>query len=259
MPVQRRSGIPILMYHSIDPVRSILSVSPPLFQQQMDWLHRQKFTVISLSELVKTLKDNTPQPECSAVLTFDDAYESLYQHVFPVLKRYGFPASIFIVAGRSGGHNDWPGQPAGIPHLPVLGWNQIREMDAAGIEFGAHTIHHPRLDRLPDDQARIEILGSKRIIEEQLGHSIGSFAYPYGRFNTTIKIIVQSAFSCACGTRVGLVNSHSDPFALERIDIQYLRHPIVFQALSNGLLPYYLHIRRMMRTIRSMLFKRTWV
>lgn len=142
--------------------------------------------------------------------------------------------------------------------MPMLSWSHIREMGEHDIEFGAHSVIHPRLDRISHEQMVFEVLESKRMIEEQVGLEIKLFAYPYGQYDEGIKEIVSSAYRAACTTRLGLVNASSDPFELQRIDAYYTRHPFIFQWLSQPNMSIYLGFRRSLRRFAAAFLGRPW-
>jgi len=251
-------AIPVLMYHAIHPDRSPITLSPLVFSQQMNWLKTNGYQVISLRRLAEYLRNAEPLPERNIVLTFDDGYQSIYQNTFRVLLQFGFTATVFLVAGFCGGMNDWKGQPAGIPRLPMLNWDQAREMDQAGIDFGAHTINHARLDQLSNDQIRNEILGSRQIIADKLGHEIDSFAYPYGRYDQPVISLVRETFIAGCSTRLGLVTPKSSPHDLERVEVLYLQPAIIFRGMDQPWFPGYLSLRKNVRRVASSIFNRPW-
>lgn len=197
-------------------------------------------------------------PERSFVLTFDDGYESLYTEVFPILQRYGFLATVFLVAGFCNKDNQWPGQPSMIPRMKLLTWEQINEMARFGIEFGSHTFNHPRLDHLPASALYDEIVLPKVVLESYLGRPVTVFAYPYGRYTDSVKDMVRSAYEAACSTRPGLVKPNSDRYTLERVEIKYLTHQWIFQRLFHAAFPYYLLARWAGRVVRSAIFSRAW-
>jgi len=106
---------------------------------------------------------------------------------------------------------------------------------------------------LADLQLEKEIHGSKVIIENTLGTHISSFPYPYGRYNHRCRALVQKHFACACSDRLGLVNSHSDLFALKRVDASYLRTDRLFGFMLKGFFPWYLRARNLPRRLRRAL------
>ena len=254
----KRTQVPILMYHALDESRSIVAIPPAVFGWQMRWLYDNGYQVIPLSRLVQHLRSGDPLPTQSIAITFDDGFESIYTDAFPILADYGFPATVFLVTGYCGRQNDWPSQPLTAPRLSLLSWTQIREMDRHGIEFGAHSITHPRLDRLAPDELEYEILFSKANIEERLGHAIELFAYPYGRYNEAIKAIVRRAYVGACTTWLGMVGIESDPLALERIEALYVARPLIFRQLVNPLFSFYVNLRRPLRALASFMLRRPW-
>lgn len=251
-------SVPVLMYHAIDPQSSVVSVDPARFSQQMSWLYRSGYKTLTQKDLADCLYNKRAFPPKSVVLTFDDGYQSIYSQAFPILAKYGFTATIFLVAGYCGAMNDWPDQPIEIPRWPILNWQQIQEMDRAGIAFGAHGMSHAQLDVLEPDNMHQEIRESKTLIEEQLDHKIFDFAYPYGKYNSTIKEYVRQFFASACSTRNGQVTAASDSYEIERIEIAYLNNLMIFQGLSQEWFPLYLAVRSKFRKLGGVLFHRKW-
>jgi len=246
------------MYHAVEENRSVLSMAPAVFAWQMRWLHDNGLRVIPLSELVQRLHDGNPLPPRALAITFDDGFASVYTHAFPILQRYGFPATVFLVSGYIGDRNDWPGQPPSVPRRPLLTWEQIGLMGRQGIEFGAHGLSHARLDRLPRDQVERELLASRARIQEHVGHPVNLFAYPYGRYTDEALRIVSGVYLGACTARPGLVGPQSNPFALARIEVGYVEAPFLFRRLFSPMFTYYLGLRRLLRTVASTILRRPW-
>ncbi len=224
----------------------------------MRWLHEYKFQVLSLTEIVEYIKHGRSLPPRSIAITFDDGFECIYKNAYPILLKYGFPATIFLVTGYCGKANNWPGQPAFIPRLTISNWPQIREMEHGGVEFGSHTVNHPRLDKFPPNQIEEEIVKSKCMIENELDHPVNLFAYPYGRFNETIKKCVRLTYRGALTAKPGLVKADSDPYELARVDTYYVRRPFLFKELASPFLFVYLSFRWRMRSINSFVSRRAW-
>ena len=245
------STLPILMYHGVDVLLSVVTLHPDRFRWQMEWLHRHGYSGISLGDLVRCMIAGESFPERSVVLTFDDGYQSLYTEAFPVLIQYGFSATVFLVAGFCDKDNRWGSQPHNIPTMKLLTWGQIDEMARFGIEFGSHTLTHPYLDQLPPDALHDEIVLPKMILEDKLSRPVTVFAYPYGRYSKSAKDLVSSTYEAACSTRQGLTHPNSDRYMLERVEISYLSHPWAFQSLFHSIFPYYLSIRKAGRALRS--------
>src|SRR3989344_8413921 len=141
-------GASILMYHSVeDRPGHFNSVAPAVFRKQMEYLASHQYKVISLSELIERLRAGTPLERC-VVLTFDDGYRNNYTHVFLILRKHRFPATIFVVTGRIGGVDEKNG-------LEYLREDELKEMEASGlVDIEPHTETHPKLGKLAPDAAR---------------------------------------------------------------------------------------------------------
>ena len=210
------TSFPILTFHAVDDHPSIISFSPRLFERGMARLHDNGYRTLSLMEVVECLDRGISFPKYSFAITFDDGYQSVYDHAFPVLQRYGLSATVFLTVGknRNGAESD---RVPSMCERDMLSWREIREMHGYGLEFGAHTLTHPDLTRLPSNQVEYEIRDSKAVIEEALGVPVPSFAYPYGRYDDRCRDIVSRHFACACSDRLGLVRPSSDLGRLEEV------------------------------------------
>jgi len=242
----------ILTFHGIDDRPSVTSVSPGVFNRGIAKLHAGGYRTLSQMEVVDILNRGALFPDRCLAITFDDGYQSVYTKAFSVLQHYGMEATVFLTVGD--------GVPARsndrLPSLKgrsMLSWNEIREMQRWGIEFGAHTCTHPDLTRIPPHLVKKEVCDSKAIIEDALGTPVSCFAYPYGRYNHQVRNIVQEHFSCACSDKLGLINKRTDLYAFERVDAYYLRTDRLFQIMLNRLFPWYVLARSIPRNIRRSL------
>jgi peptidoglycan/xylan/chitin deacetylase (PgdA/CDA1 family) len=314
--------LPILMYHSIsdepEPGRSDYyktSTSPATFRQQMQFLADDGYRTFTLSQAVGLLDPlsasggeaphspqndspfaipHSPQNDSPfttrhslsrcVVLTFDDGFLDFHTEAFPVLKKHGFTATMFLPTGfisssslpsltsvnrPSLNHNHTlnpnpisavrPQSSALRPpssgcHSPFatrhsrsdssanfLSWDQVRELHRAGIEFGSHTVNHPKLVELGWDQIEIELRQSKLELEQQLGAPANAFCYPYAfpqtdtSFVTKFKrVLKQSGYDCCATTEIGRITSDSDPFQLKRLPINDCDDLALFQAKVEG-------------------------
>jgi peptidoglycan/xylan/chitin deacetylase (PgdA/CDA1 family) len=188
-------------------------------------------------------------PEKSFVINFDDGYETVYQAAFPILQDYGMSATIFITVGENGSRRDEERLPS-LEGRSMLNWREIQEMKRWGIEFGAHTLTHPDLTRLPRNRMEMEICDSKKIIENNLGKPTSCFAYPYGRYNDSVRELVQQHFLCASSDKLGFITPSSDLYTLERVDAYYLRTDTLFNLMLTNWFPWYIWTRRIPRWIR---------
>ncbi|MCP4609840.1 MAG: polysaccharide deacetylase family protein [Planctomycetes bacterium] len=243
--------IPILTYHSIDDSGSVISTSPTKFQSQMKYLHDKHFNIISLNEMVKCISERQTVPPKSVVITFDDGFKNFYSTAYPVLKEYGFTATVFLVPGYCGRNNQWDGQPKEIPVMDLLNWEEIREMADNSIDFGAHTMNHADLSRLLAEQAREEIVKSKHAIQKYLKKDVQLFAYPYGRLTDEVKDIIKNNFSAACSVQLDFANLKSDISALPRIDMYYFSKNDFFEYIDTPIFFAYVTFRSILRSIRN--------
>ena len=212
-------------------------------------LHESGYRTLGLVEAADCLRRREPFPERAFVVTFDDGYQSVYDEAFPVLQQFGVSATVFLTVGEKG-DGSAGGRLPSFEGRSMLSWSEMREMQRRGISFGAHTLTHPDLTRLPSYRIEAEVFGSKRIIEDALGIGVDCFAYPYGRFDSRSHDIVRQHFSYACTDRLGLITRKSDHYLLERVDAYYLRTEALFDLMLSRLFPWYIRARSISRSIR---------
>jgi peptidoglycan/xylan/chitin deacetylase (PgdA/CDA1 family) len=256
--MSRLSQLPILMCHDISDQRAVTALSAAVFQSGLARLNGAGFQTVSLEELAQSLRATVGQsvtggprslPEQAFAITFDDGWQSVYTQAFPVLQQLGFSATVFLTVGDK----STTAPEARLPSSPgrtMLTWGQIRDMHRHGIAFGAHTLTHPNLTRLPPDRAEAEICTSQAVIADALGVAVPTFAYPFGYYNDCIRDIVRRYFTCACSVRLGLVSARSDLYALERVDTHYLRTERLFALMVSPWFPWYVRARAIPRRIR---------
>ena len=246
----------ILTFHALDDASSVISFPPRLFQSAMARLHAGGFRALGLRDALGCLRRGDPLPPRAFALTFDDGYRSVYTEAFPVLARYGMSATVFLTPGADDGHAAPGGRLSPLEGRTMLSWSEIREMHRAGIAFGAHTLTHPDLTRLPADRVEREICASQALIAAALGADVDLFAYPFGRYDARSHDIVRRHFAGACSDRLGLVTARSDVFALERVETYYLRGQRLFGLMLGPFFASYLLARRVPRRIRRALERR---
>jgi peptidoglycan/xylan/chitin deacetylase (PgdA/CDA1 family) len=226
--------LPILMYHSVDkvvPRGNVLTVSVGTFEKQMAFFKKNHYQVLDLEAVADYVSKKKKAPPRAVVLTFDDGNEDNYTYAFPILRKYDFPATIFIIVSEVGK----PGR---------LNWDQIRQMRSSGlISFGSHTLTHPFLPSIESDQLlKNEIFGSKKELEEILGAPADAFCYPMGRFDARVEAAVKdSGYKIGVVTNPGKKFSNRDIFAIKRLRIsENARDMFVFWFETSG---YYNLIR----------------
>jgi peptidoglycan/xylan/chitin deacetylase (PgdA/CDA1 family) len=241
--------IAILAYHSLDDSGSVLSTSPRVFAEQLKVLRDSGVRVVSLSDVVDKIRVCSKR-ENEVVLTFDDGFRNVYEHALPVLKTYGFPATVFLVTDYCEKTNSWPGQTVRIEGEPLLRWREIQEMSRAGISFGSHTRTHPDLRKLSIQQTEEELASSKKAIADATGLPVDTLAYPYGGYDAAVRNLAREHFRLACSTHLGFVKRDSDLFALERIEMYYFQSPLLFRHLFSPVTGAYLGVRKQLRRFR---------
>ncbi len=179
--------VPVLMYHYVrtvneaeDPLGYGLSVTPEMFEAQMAWLHENNYTPMRMDHLVACLQGQRACPPKPVALTFDDGYEDAATLALPILQRYDFSATFYIVI-------NFVGQPG------YMSWEQLEMLRDSGMEIGAHSVSHPDLTYLSYDEALKEVTLSRATLQGNLDVPVESFCYPIGSYDATTMQIVQEA------------------------------------------------------------------
>jgi len=209
--------VPILCYHRFGKTcKSNLCISERTFAKQLEYLKNNGYHTIHLSDLMEFLNYKTAIPSKSVIITLDDGYRSNYKFAYPLLKRYGYTATLFIYTDFVEASRN------------ALTWNQLRELKAAGFEIGSHSISHADLtQKLPNenDQAfwsRItqELINSKKLIDRELKQNTQFFAYPYGNYNQQILgLFPKIGYKLGLTIRTGGNSFFANPLTLKRSQI----------------------------------------
>ncbi|HTH51533.1 MAG TPA: polysaccharide deacetylase family protein [Pyrinomonadaceae bacterium] len=229
---------PVLLYHKLDspPPDAKLRgpyTPPQRFARQMLYLKKRGFSFRTASELVEHYRDHGRFPEKAVTITFDDGWRDNYTNGFPIFRELDIRPTIFLVAscvGSSSVKAVAEGESA-REHLTA---DQVREMSDWGVEFGSHTMNHAHLDRIPIDEASLEIAGAKTAIEDLTQKPCKTLAYPAGFFNDEVKDIAAAAGHTAAFTTSYGKADKFDLFELNRIEV-LRRHLFLFQFRSNVL------------------------
>jgi peptidoglycan/xylan/chitin deacetylase (PgdA/CDA1 family) len=208
--------VPVLVYHSVMPHHAgqtteqrVLDVDDSVFVAQMRYLVDGGYHVVSLGALVDALegRDTLPLPNRAVVITFDDGWENQYLHAFPILRRFGLTATFFVFT-----------TPIGTDRK-LMTWEQLRELQAAGMTIGSHTRTHPIL---PDYHAALhnEVEMSRADIAQHLGRAPDFFAYPFGAWDAESAAWARTAGYRAARTyRGGAWNTPSDLYHLRAVPV----------------------------------------
>ena len=215
--VDRVARVPILMYHHIekppagaDDLRRDLSVSPANFERQLTYLRNQGYQSITLNDLALYLTVGKPLPPKPVILTFDDGYADVYTHAFPLLKRYGFTGTFFLITG-----------PIDFKNPDFITWDQVQEMHAAGNKFEPHSYDHPDMRGRDLPFLVFQTLGPKQAIEERTGEKVRFYAYPSGQSDRDVVDVLRSAhYWGGVVTAQGATHTTDDLFKLRRIRVR---------------------------------------
>ena len=220
----------ILMYHSVqeedNPLsdyKGKLNVTPEVFRKQMKFLKDHEYTVIPLEEFAEKIKSGEKIPPKTVAITFDDGLKNNLQNACPVLRKYGFPATIFVAVNFVGGRD-------------FMTWDQINTLDKDLITIGSHSVCHYWMTHLDDERLERELAGSRRVLEEMTGREIKIFSYPLNDFDERCEKAARGAgYIAAVASSTGMENSYKNPYALKRVRISMTsENPVVFRIQTSG-------------------------
>jgi peptidoglycan/xylan/chitin deacetylase (PgdA/CDA1 family) len=303
-----RGRVLILTYHRFSRGADALATPEADFDAHLRYL-KEHYALVPLSRVAAHYAGRAELPARAACVTIDDGFADAYEIAFPLLRRHGVPATLFVItdfldgrawvwtdklrhvalttpagrlsaevggrtfdlrlAGRdsrisaAGRVNSELKRLAprareeaieriaeshgvGIPDAPPaefgpVTWGQAREMDAAGVEIGSHTVSHPILTTTDGARLAAELRDSRARLETELGHSVELFCYPNGSFDERVRrATVNAGYTCAVTTRPGLNERRADPFTLRRVSAEsdlphFVQSTSGFEQLKNRL------------------------
>jgi peptidoglycan/xylan/chitin deacetylase (PgdA/CDA1 family) len=194
---------PILVYHSIRPYREDDSAgvrryiaTPESLDRELAWLRDGGYASVSFDDFASCLRNGSTLPRKPMIICFDDDWQGQYDYALPLLKKYGFTATFYVWTAVVGRKN----------HMT---WDEIRELSAAGMEIGCHTVHHPYLTRINDEASlRKEMEGAKQRIESEIGKPVTTLAYPFGAYDEHVVDVARACgFMTARSTWPGILHN----------------------------------------------------
>jgi len=209
-------GAVILLYHSVGENSELPTIKPDDFEKQLKYLSKNKFNVIKLTELGELIINHKRIPPKTVCLTFDDGYRDNFLKVFPALKKYNFPATIFMSTALIGHERiSEKGE-----RFEYLSEREIKEMsDSQLVDFGSHCHNHVKLTGIGAAEAASEFKMSKEILEKISGREVETMSYPRGRFNDEIEAVAKGIFKIICTVRSGRVTENDKSWRLFRNSI----------------------------------------
>ena len=237
------ASIPILMYHGIDDdvdddvhpyLRTVTTRAS--FARQMDQLAARGLRGVTLGEGIRLLSDPALDPSearRTVVLTFDDGFRDLALHAWPAMSRHGFTGTVFLATAYLGG--DF------VTGRPCLRPQEVRELAGQGIEFGSHTVHHPRLVELGEGAIRRELVDSRHAIEDLVGRPAPLFSYPYrfpqedaGFVRRFGDWLLESGYRAGVTTILGRARPRDDLRFLPRLPVNDADDAALLDAKLDG-------------------------
>jgi peptidoglycan/xylan/chitin deacetylase (PgdA/CDA1 family) len=233
--------VPVLMYHSISdnlfgkshPYYQI-NTSPQVFARQMRWLRLNGYRTLDLTQMWTAMEVGQDLSK-TVVITFDDGYRDFYTDAFDALRQCGFTATIFLATDRIQNSS------VRIEGVDYLTWAEVKELHAAGTQFGSHTVTHPDLRSLGPDQIEYELGCSKEIIEQKIGAAVKSFSYPFAfpeeNKNFTqflVDILENQGFENGVSTIIGRASKNNNHFYLPRLPVNSWDDATLLRAKLEG-------------------------
>jgi len=216
-------SVPVLMYHSIGTATlNPYVVSTDKFNMDMQYLEENGFTTLSTDELYDFMIKNKPVPKKSVLITFDDGYEDNYTNAFPILKKYNFKATIFVITDSVDKDKQY------------LSSKQLKEMQDNGIDIESHTNLHDKLGTCTYDDQLKTLKASKEYIEKTLNKTVRYISYPFGSYNSdTLKVATAAGYEMAFTTNGRWANISNGILSLDRVFISGFHHRNSFKTRVN--------------------------
>ena len=212
----------MLCYHSIGPRRveelQPWELEPAYFDDQISYLRDVGYEPVALGELAAWLQDPTAVsiPAHPVVVTFDDAYTN-FEVAADILAVHRVPVTLFVPTAYIDDGSSWYDTPD-ARRSRILSWDALRDLNGGGVEIGSHSHRHVPLDEVPFGEARDDIDRSKRLLEDQLGERVRSFAYPYGYYDARVRReLGRLGFEYACAVKNWTSGPGDDYFAIARV------------------------------------------
>lgn len=210
----------ILLYHRVCPDDqwrpSEFLVAASVFRAQLRYLARAGYYTPRLSEVLAWNGRAPRTPRTPVVLTFDDGYADNFEVAFPILQELGFTAAVFPVLDLGRRFSTWEAEPA--MHAALMSPESMRTMEAAGIEFGSHTMTHPRLPRASDAELVDELTRSREVLGAIVARPLAVVAYPYGEVDPRVKrAALHSGYTAALAVHSGPLRIDADPLEIRRV------------------------------------------
>lgn len=202
-------GVPVLNYHQINNQdHNTLTLSATEFEAQINYLSREGYTPISPNQLADYLQYGKKLPPYPVLITLDDGYADNYQVAYPILQKYHFTATIFVITDFVSHYKKY------------LTWQEIQEMSDNGFTFEGHTLSHISLTKASNEEISHQLIQSKAALEWRLGKKVEYLAYPSGEYDQrVIQLTKDAGYRAAFTVNFGRDRESSTLYTLNRIPI----------------------------------------
>ncbi len=199
-----------IMYHRVGDGRyPTTNVTVEQFTEEMQYLHDQHYNVLPMPEIIAKLKNGQALPEKTIGISFDDAFDTVYNTAWPILKKYHYPITLFVAT-----------EPVDKNFKGMMTWAQIKELAGQGVTIGDHTVTHAHLATANAVTLEKEIMTAKERIYQETGQQAVLFAYPFGEYSLNFpQLLAKLGFLAAFTQITGAVNAQSDFYLLPRIPL----------------------------------------
>jgi len=218
------AGVPILLYHSVErrpgrpPER--YTVEERTFARHLALIRRLGYRVLPLATLVALWNAGRLPPPRTVAITFDDGYRNNLSCAWPLLRRAGYPATLFLATGSVGAISSWDPAKGETPR-PFITWDEARALDRGGFRVEAHSVSHPDLTAVGAAEAARQLRESRATLQAELGRPVRIFAYPYGRMNRAVAALAEAAgYASAFSVQAGLNTLRTGRFDRKRVEIR---------------------------------------
>jgi len=223
-----KTGVPVLMYHGIvndeSEIVNPVHVSKKDFEKQMAWLSANNYRTITIAEMLGHFRKKEELPKC-VVLTFDDGYESLFKNATPILERFGFTATLFLLTGAVGktSYAEFNTKHSVFPENDrPLNWRELIFMENSCWDVQSHGRNHHNYNVIQYSVFEKEMRCSKQEIEQYLQKQVKYFCYPYGSYNTRcLELLKTAGYEAGFSVHPGMATWNSDTRRLPRIQINH--------------------------------------
>lgn len=254
----RQPRIPVLMYHSIGESQRDrhpyyeTNTSLQVFAQQMKLLHDNGYKAQGWDATLQITSRRTNAK--AVVITFDDGFADFYRYAFPVLSEYGFTATVFVITGLM------KSQRMSFKGTECLNLSEVRQLHSRGISIGSHTVSHPDLSLLKQDEVENELSGSKKSLEDALGAPVKSFAYPFafpeadrGFVTRLANLLSKCGYERGVTSILGTARPGANRWFLPRLPVNSFDDPRFFRAKLEGAYDWLHGPQYILKTFRGFL------